>query len=288
MENNFDGEIIQTVDGVSFRMKAAYDFGFLKKYGRVFKVFDDQDSGNICFGVQKAGEKYFVKFAGALTARCCDAPAQAVERLRVSLPVYQELRHPSLIQLVSWEEVGQGDSAGAAAVFRWAEGDCMGRMYEEAHQRFMALPVKARLQVYWDVLEFLDYVNRTGYVAIDFYDGSVMYNFDSGKTTICDVDFFRKKPCVNDMGRMWGSAKFMSPEEFQLGAQIDEATNVYTAGAMAFALFGNYERGMDTWQLSPELYQTACKAVSDDRAQRQQSIAQLMEEWKSGIEKADL
>lgn len=164
----------------------------------------------------------------------------------------------------------------------------MGRMYEEAHQRFMALPVKARLQVYWDVLEFLDYVNRTGSVAIDFYDGSVMYNFDSGKTTICDVDFFRKKPCVNDMGRMWGSAKFMSPEEFQLGAQIDEVTNVYTAGAMAFALFGKYERGMDTWQLSPELYQTACKAVSDDRAQRQQSIAQLMEEWKSGIEKADL
>jgi len=162
LENNFDGEIIQTVDGVSFRMKAAYDFSFLKKYGRVFKVFDDQDSGNICFGVQKAGEKYFVKFAGAPTARCCDAPAQAVERLRVSLPVYQELRHPSLIQLVSWEEVGQGDSAGVAAVFHWAEGDCMGRMYEEAHQRFMALPVKARLQVYWDVLEFLDYVNRTG------------------------------------------------------------------------------------------------------------------------------
>lgn len=40
---------IHFIDGVSFRMKEAFDFSFLRKYGRVFKVFDDQDSGNICF-----------------------------------------------------------------------------------------------------------------------------------------------------------------------------------------------------------------------------------------------
>lgn len=32
---------------------------------------------------------------------------------------------------------------------------------------------------------------------------------------ICDIDFFRKSPAVNDMGRMWGSARFMSPEEYE-------------------------------------------------------------------------
>lgn len=288
MEKASDSGIVQTLDGVSFRMRAAYDFGFLKKFGRVFRAFDDQDSGNICFGVEKDGERLFVKFAGALTARCCDAPSLAVERLRASLPVYQDLRHPSLIRLVGWEDVGQGEGAGLAAVFRWAEGDCMGRMYEGAHRRFMALPVEARLKVYRDVLDFLDYVNRAGYVAIDFYDGSVMYDFHSGKTTVCDVDFFRKKPLVNDMGRMWGSSKFMSPEEFQLGARIDQVTNVYTAGAMAFALFGRYERGMDTWELSRPLYETARRAVSEKREQRQQSIAQLTEEWENGVKKADL
>lgn len=288
MEKSSDSVIIQTLDGVSFRMRAPYDFGFLKKYGQVFRVFDDQDSGNLCFGVEKDGERYFVKLAGAMTARCCDAPALAVERLRASLPVYQDLRHPCLIRLVGWEDVNQGAQPGLAAVFRWAEGDCMGRMYEKSHRRFMTLPVKARLRVYRDVLDFLDYVNQAGYAAIDFYDGSVMYDFDSGKTTICDVDFFRKKPLVNDMGRMWGSGKFMSPEEFRLGSEIDEVTNVYTAGAMAFALFGGYERGMGTWELGPELYRTARQAVSEERDLRQQSIARLREEWESGAEKADL
>lgn len=35
----------------------------------MFKIFDDQDSGNICFGVADRKNKYFVKFAGAPTAR---------------------------------------------------------------------------------------------------------------------------------------------------------------------------------------------------------------------------
>lgn len=57
-----------TVNGITFKMKSFYDFSFLGKYGKVFKVFDDQDSGNICFGIEKDGKKYFVKFAGAPTA----------------------------------------------------------------------------------------------------------------------------------------------------------------------------------------------------------------------------
>jgi len=43
-------DIIQRLNGIPFRLKAAFDFGFLQKYGTVFRVFDDQDSGNICFG----------------------------------------------------------------------------------------------------------------------------------------------------------------------------------------------------------------------------------------------
>ena len=42
-------------------MKAPFDFSFISQYGKVFKVFDDQDSGNICFGAEKDGERYFVK-----------------------------------------------------------------------------------------------------------------------------------------------------------------------------------------------------------------------------------
>lgn len=105
-----------------------------------------------------------------------------------------------------------------------------------------------------------------------------MYDFENGKTTICDVDLFLKQPCTNDMGRMWGSSRFQAPEEYQLGAAIDEVTNVYTVDATAFALFGGYHRTIDKWQLDDKLFAVVEKAVSNDRSSRQQSIKQLREE----------
>ena len=71
--------------------------------------------------------------------------------------------------------------------------------------------------------------------------------------------------------------------EYQLGAPIDEVTNVYTVGATAFALFGGYERTMDKWELSEQLFAVAAKAVSDDRSSRQQSIKQLRQEWETEL-----
>ena len=137
--------------------------------------------------------------------------------------------------------------------------------------------------VFCDVLDFLAYVAESGYVAVDFYDGSVMYDPDKHCTTVCDIDFFRNMPCVNDMGRMWGSSRFQAPEEYQLGAEIDECTNVYTAGAMAFALFGNYERTREAWQLSEKSFEVVKKAVSDNREDRYRSIKELAEAWKRTI-----
>ena len=169
-------------------------------------------------------------------------------------------------------------------IFKWVDGDCMGRMYPAQHKKFMALSVKDKLKVFEDILDFFEYIASQNYVAVDFYDGSIMYDFESGRTTVCDIDFFRKQPCINDMGRMWGSSLFQSPEEFLFGAVIDEITNVYTVGATAFAIFGEYKRTRDKWQLSDELFEIAAKAVSDDRTKRQQSIRQLREEWEAALQ----
>ena len=41
-------------------------------------------------------------------------------------------------------------------------------------------------------------------------------------------------PFRNFMGRMWGSSSLMSPEEFVKDAILDEITNVFNMGAVAF------------------------------------------------------
>ena len=145
----------------------------------------------------------------------------------------------------------------------------------------MALPLMTKVKIFEDILDFHTHVAAKGYVAIDFYAGSIMYSPMGDKTIICDIDFYAKKPYVNQMGRLWGSSSFMSPEEFTLGAKIDEITNVYVMGATAFALFTDSDRTPEKWPLDARLYNIVKKAASDERSQRQQSIRQLIGEWKT-------
>jgi serine/threonine-protein kinase len=267
---------VQYIDNVPYRLKVPFDMSFIQKYGKVFKIYDGQDSGNICFGVENGENKYFIKFAGAPTEQYPGRPEEAITRLKTTVSVYRDLTHPNLIKFTKAEEIG----GGFAMIFEWTDGQCMGRMYPQSRQKFLQMSYNIRLEVFDDILSFHAEVIDKGYVAIDFYDGSIMYDFDEKKTVICDIDFYSKQPYINCMGRMWGSSRFMSPEEYKVGEVIDELTNVYLMGATAFALFSDYHRSFEEWKLTEELYKVALKAVSNDRKDRQQSIKQFIKEWK--------
>ena len=275
------GELcLQYADGVPYQLKAPFDFSFLTDYGKVFQIFDLQDSGNICFGAEgNHCKQYFLKFAGAPTACYEGSLTEAVKRLEASVKVYRDLAHPSLIRLVEAKEIG----GGFLAVFDWTNGECLGRMYPLSRQKFLAMPEEIKLQVYRDILVFHEHVIQKGYVAVDFYDSSILYDFNQKKTMLCDIDFYRRAPAVNDMGRMWGSSRFMSPEEFELGSPLDEVTNVYAMGAAAFALFADCSRKQEDWPLTKTAFQAVHKAVNPDRRQRQQTIRQLREEFFIGL-----
>ncbi len=270
---------IQWADGVPYKLKESFDFSFINKYGKVFKVFDDQDSGNICFGIQADdGKRYFVKFAGALTDRACVSAEEAIANLKRTVSIYRDLAHPTLIKYVDSEEIG----GGFAMVFEWVDAECPHRMYPLSRRKFLQMSLETKIKVFEDIMIFHAHVAACGYVAIDFYDGSIMYDFENEKTVICDIDFYAKAPYINQMGRLWGSSRFMSPEEFTVGSAIDEITNVYTMGATAFALFGDErDRCIEKWKLSRELFDVAKRAVNDQRVLRQQSIRQLIEEWET-------
>jgi serine/threonine-protein kinase len=150
--------------------------------------------------------------------------------------------------------------------------------------RFKRLPVGMRLQALDCIFAFHVHVEQQRYVAIDLYDGSLMYDFRSNTMKLCDIDYYRPMPYVNSMGRMWGSSRFMSPEEFELGAAIDGITNVFNMGAIAFCLLGG-ERDRDyaKWDAGEPLYEVARKAVSLSREQRHQSVADFYTSWSSCV-----
>lgn len=284
MENN----VILYVDGVPVRLKEPHDFSFLKKHGQVFCAFDENDSGNISFGLIDGDRRRFIKYAGANTINYNGEARPAIERLETALPVYEALQHPVLIKLIGHEKT----DSGFALVFDWADGECLHAHWnfdqfpkythpESPSYRIRRLPIDKKLASLTDIFSFHQYVAGKQYVAIDFYDGSILYDFKTDRMMICDIDFYQKSPVTNTMGRMWGSSRFMSPEEYVLGAQIDELTNVFTLGAITFEYFGDSRsKSRELWEGPAVLYEVVKKAISPERDDRFQSIAQFIRAWE--------
>ena len=283
-----------SIDGVSFHIGEPHDFTFLNKFGKVFKVFDAMDSGNICFGVEKDDKRFFVKYAGARTMEYQGEITDVVNRLKAAVTIYEDLRHPYLIRLVDHFPVGDG----YAAVFDWADGEGLRSYWDYVLQamwnhpaspifRFRRLPIEKRIAVVDKTMEFHQHVIDCGYVPVDFYDGSLLYDFETGDLHICDIDFYRKMPAVNDMGQMWGAERFMSPEEYEPGAPLDETKTVYNMGATMFELLcaaskDSYDviHSYEAWSASKALYDVAAKAVSAERGERFQTLAELVTAWE--------
>ena len=70
-------------------------------------------------------------------------------------------------------------------------------------------------------------IEKRGFIVEDFYDGGIIYDFEEKRIHLFDFDFYHPGPFINDRGRLYGSRRFMAPEEFQKGARIDEGTNVF-------------------------------------------------------------
>lgn len=71
---------------ITFQLKEHHNFDWLLKLGTIFAVFDQQDSGNISFGVEKNGHKKFIKYAGAQTIAYEGTINEAIERLKIQFP----------------------------------------------------------------------------------------------------------------------------------------------------------------------------------------------------------
>ncbi|TKC20143.1 serine/threonine protein kinase [Robertmurraya kyonggiensis] len=278
---------IINLDKVSFQLRENRNFKWLTDLGEVFTVFDEQDSGNLCFGIEKDGLKKFVKFAGARTMEYQGEPEDAVLRLKDSVSTYEKLQHKYLIKLLDYFEVDNG----FAIIFEWFDGECLHSHWsfppphkythpDSPFYRYRQLSMYQRLESFKHILEFHVHVEKKGYVAIDFYDGSILYDFKNNLTKICDIDFYQEKPFINTMGRLWGAERSMSPEEFEFGAQIDERTNVFNMGSIAFGLFGGeLDHSFEKWDASLELYNVVMKAAQKDRNDRYASVEDFYHAW---------
>jgi serine/threonine-protein kinase len=253
---------------------------FLATLGEVFATFGPrtQDSGNVSYGVRVAGQGYFVKTAGRV-----DDPippldhAARVALLRTAIDIARSCPHracPTLHHVIE-------SPAGPLLVYEWFTGELVGISSERRsdpaspYARFRALPaaqLAAALDTIYDLHAALA---GAGWIAVDFYDGCLMYDFATSELRVIDLDMYRRGPFINTMGRMFGSTRFMAPEEFTLGAPIDERTTVFNLGRAAFVALGE----PDAFRGSPAQLAVATRACDPDSARRFDSVAELRSAW---------
>lgn len=291
--------IKQVIDGIEFKLREYQDFNWLKNYGNIFSVIDETGSGCISFGVEKDNKKYFFKIAGAKTVEAEISEAKSIKLLKEAVIKYKEIKHENLIKLVDAFDYNEF----YVVIYEYAEGLCLFDhwnfdRYEKTKEitpmmKYKSLSIDKRLNVVYKLFSFFEAFIIAGYVAVDFYDSSIIYNFETDEVTFCDIDLFRKMPTTNDLEKdYFGTKRLKAPEENELGAVIDEKTSLFTLGAIIFDMFSKisnieerYSKGvfipnkLDEFELNNDVYEVLLKATDYDRNKRYKTLKEFEEHF---------
>lgn len=261
---------------------------YLAKIGVITATFGalTQDSGNISYGVRIEETPYFVKTAGLPDD---EKPyfdhAGRVEMLRNAIDLRHSAEHETLPTLYHTIE----SPHGPLLVYEWVAGELLRAERKDrdnpqsAYVRFRHLPVCEITAALDTVYEAHRALADADWVAVDFYDGSLIYDFARQRMHLVDLDHYHLGPFTNEMGRMFGSTRFMAPEEFVLGAHIDERTTLFSL-ARAAALFlsdGSLER--TPFRANDALYEVISRACATDPAQRFANVAAFHDAWRQAL-----
>ncbi len=248
---------------------------FLSERGELFAVFDEQtqDSGNTSYGVQVDGRRYFVKTAGRPKndGAFYLSHGDRVTLLRNAVRIAESLSHRTLPKLRQVVE----SPWGPMLIYDWVEGDLIGNCLNQV--RHLKASEIARLLT--DVFDLHRELARLGWIANDFYDSSMLYDFRRRRVHVIDLDGYYMGRFTNLMGRMFGSERFMAPEEFEFGASIDERTTVFTMGRTAAVLMSDNSLDRNPFRGTDNQYRVMVRSCEENPEDRFQTIADMYAAW---------
>ncbi|MET7688924.1 serine/threonine protein kinase [Streptomyces sp. NPDC005483] len=240
---------------------------YLRSVGEVFRSFREQDSGCISHGVRLPdGTRWFVKEATT------DRAQSSLDR---AWAFHGTVRHPAIVP--QSHRIGVGDRR-TAVVMPWHDGEIL---YDPtARARFRALPLARVHHAVDRVLDAHLAVEAAGQVAVDLYDGALLYDFDAHELRLIDLDEYRPGPFVLAEDRLPGSARFMAPEEWRRGAIIDTRTTVHVLGRTARLLL-DAGPGEDAFRGTRAQLAVVARATRPEPGERFGSVRELVEAWRA-------
>lgn len=262
----------------------------VRSAGEVLARFDHrtQDSGNVSWLVSTRSGDLFVKSAGQAepppgSARPHLDRSARVELLRTAPAIARSVDHPALARLRAVRETPEGP----VLVYDRAPGELVGVPAglrddpESAYRRFAAASPQLRLAVFDQLLDAHRALEEAGWVACDLYDGCLMVDLATGRLTLIDLDTYRRGPSANDMGRMFGSSRFMAPEEFTLGAPLDARTTVFTLGRLLQHFGTGLSEDLERFCGGAAAAAAVERATRPTRSERHATVGEFAEAWRA-------
>jgi len=173
--------------------------------------------------------------------------------------------------------------SGPLLVYEWARGELLRSEKENPASplhRFHRLPIEHLLIAINTIYDVLDQISDAGWITEDFYDGSVIYDVDSMVLHIIDLAHRHRGPFINTSGMMFGSSRFMAPEEFQKGALIDHRTASFLMGRIAAVFLSDNSLDPNPFRGSDRQYEVIIKACKETPENRYQSEAEFLKGWR--------
>lgn len=191
--------------------------------------------------------------------------------------------HPCLPRLRNVIE----SPSGPMLVYDRAPGELVGtsrtRRADPAsvYQRFARLPADRLLGIFDALIDLHQNLADLGWVASDLYDGCLMVELGTRQLTVIDLDSYRRGPSLNTMGRMFGSTRFMAPEEFCLGAPIDQRTTVFNLARLVWHFATRLTERTDQFCGSAALRAAVEQATAPQRDERYETVAAFATAWRA-------
>ena len=246
-----------------------------------------QDSGNVSWIIRTEDGDLFVKTAGLPGPSPAGVPVpyldhpDRVRLLRNAADLARSSDHPCLAPLRHVIET----PVGPMLVYDRRPGELIGtdRLRRSdptsAYQRLANLSADDLLSVLDQLLSLHEALAEQDWVACDLYDSSMIIDFATLQLTVVDLDSYHRGPSINTMGRMFGSDRYMAPEEYELGATLDQRTTAYTLARIAWHFGTRLTEQPDQFFGPAGLRDTLQVALQAERSRRFASVADFTAAW---------
>ena len=158
------------------------------------------------------------------------------ERFRREARVAAQLTHPGILPLHTFGEVG--------GIWYFVMGYVRGSTLAERLRIDGRLPSDEALRIFTEMADAIDRAHRGGIIHRDIKPSNILIDAESGRAILADFGIAKIENADDRLtatGMVVGTPSFMSPEQAAGGADVDARSDLYSLGAVAYAMLSGHE-----------------------------------------------